>query len=85
MARDEQMKNAEELVKPRNRSRCGRERKAYKKQACCEKLPRSLDELRVMQWPSLMTRRRVAVTAEIKQRRRLREEEDEEERRMRKT
>ena len=85
MARDEQMKNAEELVKPRNGSRCGRERKAYRKQACRKKSPRSLDELRVMQWPSLTTTMRVAATAELKQRRRLREEEDEEERRMRKT
>ena len=85
MAHDEQMKNTEELVKPRNGSRCGRLRKAYRKQACREKSPRSLDELRVMQWLSLMTTMRVAAAAELEQRRRLREEEYEEERRMGRT
>ena len=60
------MKNIEELVKPRNRSTCEREKKAYKKQDWREELPRSLDELRVMQWPSLTTPMRVAVTAELK-------------------
>ena len=85
MARDEQMKNTKELVKPRNGSRYGRERKAYRKQAYREKSSRSLDELRVMQWPSLMTTMRVAAAAELEQRWRLREEEDEEERRMGRT
>ena len=48
MIRGEHVKNTEELTN-QNRSRCVREKKTYKMQACREESPHSLDGLRVMQ------------------------------------
>ena len=84
MIHGEQVKNTKELA-TLNRSRCVREKKTYKMQACREESPRSLVGLRIMQRPSLTTTMRVAAAVELEQRRRLREEEDEEERRMGRT